>query len=132
MLVAVILVTFNLFVILLFIFISFVVQVKLSDIVAGVKDRFVYEYDFGDSWEHQIVVEKVLAPEAGVRYPVCLAGKRACPPEDVGGIWGYAEFLEAMRDPEHTEHETMLTWIGCEFDPQAFDLEVINQRLRHI
>ena len=107
-------------------------RVKLSDIVAGVKDRFVYEYDFGDSWEHQIVVEKVLAPEAGVRYPVCLAGKRACPPEDVGGVWGYAEFLEAMRDPEHSEHETMLTWIGGAFDPQAFDLEGINQRLRHI
>ena len=96
------------------------------------KDRFVYEYDFGDSWEHQIVVEKVLVPEAGVRYPVCLAGKRACPPEDVGGIWGYAEFLEAMRDPEHTEHETMLAWIGGAFDAQAFDLEGINQRLRHI
>ena len=73
-------------------------RIKVGDIVAAVNDRFVYEYDFGDSWEHKIVVEKVLPPEPGARYPVCLTGKRV-PPEDVGGIWGYAEFVEAIRDP---------------------------------
>jgi hypothetical protein len=107
-------------------------RVKLSDIVADVKDRFVYEYDFGDGWEHQIVVEKVLTPEPDVRYPLCLTGKRACPPEDVGGIWGYGDFLEAMRAPEHPEHETMLEWIGSAFDPLAFDVEAVNQRLKHV
>ncbi len=107
-------------------------RVKLGEIVAAVKDRFVYEYDFGDSWEHAIVVEKVLAPEPGVRYPLCLAGKRACPPEDVGGTWGYAEFLEAIGDPEHPEHEDMLTWIGGEFDPLAFDVEAVNQELKNV
>lgn len=107
-------------------------RVKLGGIVAGPKDRFVYEYDFGDGWEHAIVVEKVLAPEPGVRYPVCLAGKRACPPEDVGGVWGYAEFIEAIRDPKHPEHEGMLEWVGGSFDPAEFDLEDINEALKYV
>ena len=90
---------------------------------------FSYLYDFGDNWEHQIVVEKVLPPEPGVVYPRCLAGRRACPPEDVGGIWGYQEFLEAIRDPEHEEHASMLEWVGGAFDPDAFDLRAVNQDL---
>lgn len=90
---------------------------------------FGYLYDFGDNWEHQIVVEKVLPPEPGVVYPRCLAGRRACPPEDVGGIWGYQEFLEAIRDPEHEEHASMLAWVGGAFDPDAFDLRAVNQDL---
>jgi hypothetical protein len=107
-------------------------RVKLGQIVRAVKDHFVYEYDFGDSWEHVIVVEKVLPAEPGVRYPVCLAGKRACPPEDVGGVWGYAEFVEAIRQPRHPEHRTMLTWVGGSFDPEAFDLQAVNQALKHL
>jgi hypothetical protein len=92
----------------------------------------VYEYDFGDGWEHEILVEKILQSEPGVRYPVCLAGKRACPPEDCGGVWGYESLLEALRDPEHPEHNDMLEWIGEDFDPEAFDLDSINQDLRSI
>jgi hypothetical protein len=107
-------------------------RVKLGQIVANVKDRFVYEYDFGDGWEHVIVVEEVLPPEPGVRYPLCLKGKRACPPEDVGGIWGYEHFLEAMGDPEHPEHADMAAWWGDEFDPEEFDLEEVNHLLRQI
>lgn len=106
--------------------------VKLEQVVSDVKDHFVYEYDFGDSWEHEIVVEKVVPPEPDVRYPICLTGKRACPPEDVGGIWGYPEFLEAIHNPEHPEHEAMLEWIGGAFDPEAFDLEAVNQALRRL
>ena len=105
-------------------------RVKLEQIVSVEKDRFVYEYDFGDSWEHVIVVEKVLPAEPGVRYPVCLTGRRACPPEDVGGIWGYYDFLEAIQDPKHPEHEDMLEWIGGSFDPEAFDVDRINQQLK--
>jgi hypothetical protein len=105
---------------------------RLSTIFSGQKSRFVYEYDFGDSWEHGIVVEKILPPEIGFKYPRCIAGKRACPPEDVGGIWGYAEFLEAIRDPAHQEHVAYLEWVGEEFDPEAFNLEEINQELRRV
>jgi hypothetical protein len=97
-----------------------------------VKRKFVYEYDFGDSWEHAIVVEKIVPPEAGVKYPRCLKGKRACPPEDVGGIWGYANFLEAIHDPNHEEHDSYLAWISGAFDPEALDLDEINQALRRV
>jgi hypothetical protein len=93
---------------------------------------FLYTYDFGDDWEHRIDVEQVLPPERGVSYPRCLTGRRACPPEDVGGIWGYQEFLAAIRDPEHDEHEAMLTWAGGAFDPAAFDLQAVNERLAHL
>jgi len=93
---------------------------------------FSYEYDFGDSWQHHIEVEKVLPLEPGVRYPRCLAGKRACPPEDVGGIFGYEEFLQAIRDPKHPEHESMLEWVGGAFDPEAFDLRAVNEQLAHL
>jgi hypothetical protein len=93
---------------------------------------FLYEYDFGDSWEHRIVVEKVLAPEQGASYPRCLGGKRACPPEDCGGVWGYEHLLEVLGDPRHPEHEEMLEWVGGGFDPDAFDLRIINERLAHL
>ena len=106
--------------------------VRLVDVIKGAKDRFVYEYDFGDSWTHQIVVEKIVPSEGGQRYPVCIAGARACPPEDCGGIWGYHDFLEAIANPNHDEHESMTEWIGGSFDPEAFNLELINQRLREV
>jgi hypothetical protein len=92
--------------------------------------RFDYEYDFGDSWDHTLLVEKILLPQEGVHYPLCLKGKRTCPPEDVGGVWGYEYFLEAIRNPDHDEHEEYLNWIGGEFDPEAFDLEKVNAQLR--
>jgi hypothetical protein len=105
-------------------------RIRLDRIVAEPKDRFVYEYDFGDGWEHNIVVEKVLPPDPKARYPVCLTGKRASPPEDVGGIWGYYEFLEAIADPAHPEHQEKLDWIGGSFDPEEFDLETTNALLK--
>ena len=73
-------------------------QVRLNQIAPNVKAGFLYEYDFGDSWEHELVVEKILPPEKGAPYPRCTDGKCACPPEDVGGVWGYQDFLEVMRD----------------------------------
>jgi hypothetical protein len=107
-------------------------RVKLNQVAPHEKDRFTYEYDFGDSWEHQIVVEKILSPEPGARYPVCVAGKRACPPEDCGGVWGYESLLEAIADPNNPEHEEMLEWVGEDFDPEAFDPEQINEGLKRI
>ncbi len=101
-------------------------RVSLRDAVGLRRKKFVYEYDFGDGWIHDILVEKVLAPEAGVAYPRCLAGKRAGPPEDCGGPWGYAALLEAVGDPDHPEHDEMLEWLGEEHDPEAFDRDVLN------
>ena len=107
-------------------------RVKLSKVVTGEKKKFLYTYDMGDSWEHEILVEKVLPHDPLVRYPVCLTGKRACPPEDCGGVWGYAEFLEAITQPDHPEHESMLEWVGGAFDPDAFLLSEVNQLLQQI
>jgi hypothetical protein len=103
---------------------------KLNQVIHRDGQRLSYEYDFGDSWNHSLLVEKILPPQEGVRYPLCLKGKRACPPEDVGGVWGYENFLEAIRSPDHDEHEEYLIWIGGEFDPEAFDLEEVNTQLR--
>lgn len=80
-----------------------------------------YNYDFGDDWNHEVVLEKILPKEEGVKYPVCLDGKRACPPEDCGGVWGYEELLETIKNPDHEEYENMMTWLGGEFDPEHFD-----------
>jgi hypothetical protein len=103
---------------------------RLNQIAPGEKSKFVYEYDFGDSWEHVILVEKVLPPEQGVHYPRCIKGKRACPPEDIGGVWGYGYFLEAIKDPNHPEHADMREWVGDDFDPEVFDLEEVNEALQ--
>jgi hypothetical protein len=106
--------------------------VPLATLGLGEKRKFLYEYDFGDSWEHELLVEKILPRDEGKRYPVCLTGKRACPPEDCGGIWGYASFLEAIRDSEHPEHDEMLEWVGGEFDPDIFDLDEVNRELQRL
>jgi hypothetical protein len=108
-------------------------EICLSQIFTGKKKpRLVYEYDFGDSWQHEIVLEKTLEPEPKVKYPRCVEGARACPPEDCGGVWGYAEFLEAIADSKHEGHEEMLEWIGGEFDPEMFDLDAVNRELRRL
>ncbi|HZR01338.1 MAG TPA: plasmid pRiA4b ORF-3 family protein [Chloroflexota bacterium] len=107
-------------------------RVRLSEVAPGERARFTYEYDFGDSWWHQIVVEKVRPAEPGAVYPVCLAGRRAAPPEDVGGVWRYGVFLEAVADPTHPEHDEMIEWIGRAFDPAAFHLEAVNASLRRL
>jgi hypothetical protein len=101
----------------------------LFKVLGKAKAKAMYTYDFGDSWEHAIVVEKVLPPEPGVAYPLCVAGKLQCPPEDCGGIPGYYNLLEAIRDPEHEEHEDMLDWVGGDYDPQAFSVDDVNRRL---
>ena len=80
-----------------------------------------YVYDFGDDWEHKIQLEKILPRDKDIKYPICIKGKRACPPEDCGGIWGYTELLEIINNPEHEEYEEMLEWLGGEFDPEHFD-----------
>ena len=93
--------------------------------------EFVYEYDFGDSWRHRIKVKPIAQPNTDWFYPLCIAGERGAPPDDVGGVTGYLEFLSAIRNPKHDEHESMLTWIGGAFDPEGFDLNAINRALRY-
>lgn len=89
--------------------------------VASVGTTIRYVYDFGDDWVHKVAVEKMLPADPKIRYPVCVAGKRACPPEDCGGVWGYEHLLAAISDPHHPEHEEMLEWVGGSFDPEEFD-----------
>lgn len=93
-------------------------------------DAIKYEYDFGDSWLHEILLEEILPVEAGKKYPAAIDGSRACPPEDCGGIWGYRRLLEIMENPQHEEFEQMREWLGGDFDPEAFDLESINRLLQ--
>ena len=95
---------------------------KISEIIPknGKRFQFLYEYDFGDGWEHEVLFEGCLKAEKGGRYPVCVEGERACPPEDVGGVWGYAEFLEAIADPKHEQHDDFVEW-GGDFDAEEFD-----------
>lgn len=103
---------------------------RLSRLLEKSGGKFIYEYDFGDGWRHVVkLVEEVDAATLD-QLPTCLAGARACPPEDCGGPWGYAEFLAAIGDPRHAEHKSYLEWIGGEFDPEAFDPEQANAQLK--
>ena len=93
------------------------------DAIASEGSAFRYTYDFGDGWDHRIVVEKVLAPTTDTAVPACTGGRRACPPEDCGGTGGYRELLAILADPEHPEHRGRLEWLGAPFDPEAFDVD---------
>ena len=88
--------------------------------------RAGYEYDFGDSWNHQIILKEIVPREKDARYPLCVGGERACPPEDCGGIWGYEALLEVINDPAHEEHEEMLEWLGGQVDPEQFDSATVK------
>ena len=107
-------------------------KAKLSQILPREKQKFTYEYDFGDSWLREILVEKILPPEPGVRYPLCLKGRRACPPEGCGSVWAYGDLLEILKDPGNEEYEEMMDWLGDKFEPEAFDLGNVNRRLKGI
>lgn len=96
--------------------------------VAFPSARLHYVYDFGDNWRHDLTVEQIVVAESGVRYPRCLDGARSCPPEDVGGAGGYEHFLDALRDPEHEDHEQYANW-GAGFDPDRFDLAEADRAL---
>jgi hypothetical protein len=104
--------------------------VLLGDLGLSVRSRFRYLYDFGDGWEHDIRVEDIGDHDAGQPVPVCIDGRRACPPEDVGGIGGYAEMLVALADPEHEEHETISRWLECPYDAERFEPCAANLALK--
>ena len=96
------------------------------------RKTFHYLYDFGDSWDHRIKVVKALPAGACPQVPYCVDGANACPPEDVGGGPGYAEFFEAMADPNHSKHKAMMEWYGRDFDPTVFEWERVNQWLKDV
>lgn len=103
---------------------------RLDQLLKKEKDKLNYVYDFGDGWEHEIILEKILPFDTETVLPTCVAGERACPPEDVGGIPGYEMFLEAISDSSHPEYAEMLEWIGYDFDPEHIDLAQTNDLLR--
>lgn len=105
---------------------------SVADLAPAAKRKFIYEYDFGDGWEHEILVEKILPADPGFKHPVCLAGRNACPPEDCGGVYGYADLLDALEDSRHERHEEIQEWIGDNWDASAFNLEETNNMLKRL
>lgn len=96
-------------------------------------ERFMYEYDFGDRWEHTVTVEKEIRTPHALKFAICLAGENARPPEDSGGPGGYEYFLEALADPRHEEHDNYVRWNGGDtFDRNAFDLIEVNAALQKV
>ena len=106
-------------------------KTNIRDIVTDtkVRTRFSYEYDFGDSWEHEVLFEHCLPYEPEKKYPLCISGGFACPPEDTGGVWGYTECLEAISDPNHEQHDEMIELHGP-FDPAEFDTDKTTKKMR--
>jgi len=105
-------------------------KVQVGEILTVKGKVLLYEYDFGDGWLHEIKLEKTLPLDSSGTYPICLAGERACPPEDCGGVPGYYRVLEAVKVPKAAKNREPLNWVG-QFDPEAFDLEAVNKRLGH-
>ncbi len=105
-------------------------KIQIDHILKKEKDKTLYEYDFGDGWRHEILLEKILEKGENEKYPVCVDGKNACPPEDCGGIWGYMDMKEIMRNPKHKEYEEMKEWLGGELNPKAFDKNEVNEMLQ--
>jgi hypothetical protein len=104
-------------------------RVRLSRVLRRPRDAMVYDYDFGDGWQHDIVLERIVELDPGAQYPYILAAEGACPPEDVGGIGGFYEFLRALADPRHPEHHDMKAWWGGPFDPKLYDIRARNEAL---
>ncbi len=104
-------------------------KVRLNQLLSRVGAKMVYTYDFGDGWEHGIVLEKGLPIEPNMAYPLCTDGRGACPPEDCGGLGGFYNLLEALQNPRHPQREELLEWLGEDYNPEKFSTEAINRIL---
>jgi hypothetical protein len=103
-------------------------EIRLDQVLRLAEDRMIYEYDFGDGWEHEVVVEKLLSVVSGRgRYPMVTGGGRACPPEDCGGVPGYYHLLQVLADPDDPDHEDLLVWTGGDYEPERFDAQEVNR-----
>ncbi|PWK53975.1 plasmid pRiA4b ORF-3 family protein [Pleionea mediterranea] len=100
--------------------------IRIEQLLKKEKQSLIYEYDFGDGWEHKIELEAILPFEASDQLPICIDGSRSCPPEDVGGPWGYMDFLTRFKDTSHPEHEETIEWVGEYFHPESFDIDEVN------
>jgi hypothetical protein len=106
--------------------------VNIVDIFKNEKDSISYVYDFADNWEHSIILEKIIDAKEPLPHLLCVGGKRNCPPEDCGGVGGYQEMLEVLKTPDTTEYKELIEWIGGEFDPEAFEIGIINDSFKEI
>jgi Plasmid pRiA4b ORF-3-like protein len=110
-------------------------RIQLRDVAARKGARLTYVYDFGDDWQHELIVEETVCPDVEPGKAVCIAGERACPPEDCGGIWGYAELLDALDDPASPEQEERVGWleeVHGAYDSEHFELDAVNLWLDHL
>lgn len=110
--------------------------IVIQSLLKKLPKQITYTYDFGDSWDHEVKFERHVPPKAGVMYPMCIGGSGACPPEDIGGVGGYDDFLETVKHPKNKANRELLEWYGYRdehegiFDPIAFDIDGANGELR--
>lgn len=105
-------------------------NMRVSDLLGKEEERILYEYDFGDGWTHDLILEKILPGENALEFPLCLAGEMNCPPEDCGGTGGYSDMLKILKNPDHEEYESYINWLGGKFDSAYFNLKKVNKKLR--
>jgi hypothetical protein len=107
-------------------------KIKVSDLLKTKEETIIYEYDYGDRWSHDVILEEILPMDDKIKYPVCIGGEMNCPPEDCGGIGGYYGMLAILKQPGHDEYNSYIEWLGGEFDPELFDKDEVNILLRMI
>jgi len=104
-------------------------SITINEVLKQSGDKIKYEYDFGDGWMHTIQLEKIIPYQLNKIYPTCIRGKRSCPPEDCGGIWGYENLKKVIKNKKHPEYKETIEWVGIDFDPDYFDIEYVNEVL---
>ena len=107
-------------------------KVRVFGLFGRTGAKALYTYDFGDTWEHSIVLEKRLLAAPNTIYPICTDGQLACPPEDCGGVPGFYDLLDALRDPKHEEYQELRDWVDDDYDPEVFSIEAVNRILTHL